>query len=283
VPTNCTCFPSYFLGFGGRARGGALYNQGRLTLVNCTLAGNKAKGGDGLYQSSVGGSAYGGAIFNGSNRVSLLNVTFASNSVAAGSTAAAGYFLPDALGASIAMTNGVVALTNSIFCAAVGQTNFYGPITDGGHNISTDVSPAFTSATSRKNVDPLLGPLTDNGGFTPTVALLPGSPAIDAGDDSACPATDQRGVARPKGASCDVGAFELAPRLSLTPAENGETAVNYVFQAHQTNAFSVSTNLFDWTALGTRVADSNGISMIELVDPERNPNRFYKAQSVPAE
>lgn len=61
---------------------------------------------------------------------------------------------------------------------------------------------------------PMLGPLADNGGPTWTHALLPGSPAIDAGDPALCEATDQRGVARPKNGDgdgnpvCDIGAFE---------------------------------------------------------------------------
>jgi hypothetical protein len=55
----------------------------------------------------------------------------------------------------------------------------------------------------------VLGPLQDNGGPTWTHALLPGSPAIDRGEAGQCPATDQRGVSRPQGAGCDLGAFEL--------------------------------------------------------------------------
>ena len=58
------------------------------------------------------------------------------------------------------------------------------------------------------NMNPLLGPLRDNGGPTPTQALLPGSPAIDHGDDAGCPTADQRGVPRPRGAACDIGAYE---------------------------------------------------------------------------
>ena len=54
----------------------------------------------------------------------------------------------------------------------------------------------------------LLGPLAGNGGPTATHALLDGSPAIDAADAALCPPTDQRGVVRPQGAACDVGAFE---------------------------------------------------------------------------
>ena len=54
----------------------------------------------------------------------------------------------------------------------------------------------------------LIGPLAEIGGPTLTHALLAGSPAINAGDDSACPATDQRGVARPQGPQCDIGSVE---------------------------------------------------------------------------
>nr|BBJ47930.1 hypothetical protein SAVMC3_05590 [Streptomyces avermitilis] len=54
-----------------------------------------------------------------------------------------------------------------------------------------------------------MGPLADNGGPTDTTALLPGSPALDAADG--CPATDQRGVARPQGTACDIGAYEYTP------------------------------------------------------------------------
>jgi hypothetical protein len=58
----------------------------------------------------------------------------------------------------------------------------------------------------------MLAALADNGGPTQTHALLPGSPAIDAAsDDCPPPATDQRGVSRPQGAKCDIGAFELVP------------------------------------------------------------------------
>jgi hypothetical protein len=53
--------------------------------------------------------------------------------------------------------------------------------------------------------------LADNGGPTLTHALLAGSAAIDAANTTVCPATDQRGVARPQGAGCDVGAFEFVP------------------------------------------------------------------------
>src|SRR5207247_1739399 len=90
---------------------------------------------------------------------------------------------------------------------AVGP-NFSGPIIDGGHNISSDASGSFTDPFSLNNTDPMLGPLTNNGGSTLTMAPLPGSRAIDGGDSAACPSTDQRGVVRPYGLDCDVGAVE---------------------------------------------------------------------------
>ncbi|MCL4300803.1 MAG: Ig-like domain repeat protein [Anaerolineae bacterium] len=62
-------------------------------------------------------------------------------------------------------------------------------------------SPTFSG-------DPFLGPLANNGGSTPTHALLPGSPAINAGNNTSCLTTDQRGIARPQQGQCDIGAFE---------------------------------------------------------------------------
>jgi len=73
----------------------------------------------------------------------------------------------------------------------------------------------------------LLGPLQDNGGDTLTHALLPSSPAIDAGDADNCPATDQRGIPRPQGAGCDIGAYEFGATadLSINKLRQGSGAV----------------------------------------------------------
>ena len=69
-----------------------------------------------------------------------------------------------------------------------------------GHNLDSGHSCGFSRADDLSDVDPLLAQTT--------MALFPGSPAIDAGDDSVCPATDYRNVPRPGGAACDIGAFE---------------------------------------------------------------------------
>lgn len=90
-----------------------------------------------------------------------------------------------------------------------------------GRNVDQDGSCGFTLTSDRSGVDPKLATLANNGGPTDTVALLEGSPAIDIG--GACPATDQRGTARPLGGGCDAGAFESpftapAPTPVTTPA-----------------------------------------------------------------
>ena len=81
-------------------------------------------------------------------------------------------------------------------------------ITSLGHNLVSDGSCGFNGPGDISGVDPLLGLLQNNGGATFTQVLWPGSPAIDGGDDAACAATDQRGVTRPQGAACDIGAYE---------------------------------------------------------------------------
>jgi hypothetical protein len=94
-----------------------------------------------------------------------------------------------------------------------------------GNNIASDASCNLTQSTDLPNTDPLLGPLADNGGPTLTHLPLAGSPAIDAIPPADCTwdddgdqgtpevpiATDQRGVARPQGAGCDIGAVEVIP------------------------------------------------------------------------
>src|SRR5262249_43047709 len=102
--------------------------------------------------------------------------------------------------------NSTAVLKNTILAYNNGP-NCVGVI-DGGHNLSSDASGNFSHPFSLENIDPLLGPLADNGGPTLTLALLPGTPPSNGGNKSVCATTDQRGLARPAGADCDVGAVE---------------------------------------------------------------------------
>jgi len=80
--------------------------------------------------------------------------------------------------------------------------------------------------------DPKLGPLTNDGGPTKTHALLVGSGAMDAGNAAVCAAApvsgvDQRGVPRPQGAKCDIGAYEYRDETSffVVPLPGGKSVI----------------------------------------------------------
>jgi hypothetical protein len=111
-------------------------------------------------------------------------------------------------------SNGVVNLTNTIIAnnqSNAGSPNCSGPITSLGHNLISSTSGCTITATAgdKFNVAANIGSLANNGGFTQTHALLAGSPAINAGSNSACPAEDQRGVIHQQAGICDIGAYEL--------------------------------------------------------------------------
>src|SRR5882724_7518857 len=80
-------------------------------------------------------------------------------------------------------------------------------LTDAGYNICSDSTANLSATGSLNNVDPLLGPLPDNGIPTPAMLLLNGSPALDA-IPAGFPTVDQRGVMRPQGVAADIGAVE---------------------------------------------------------------------------
>jgi hypothetical protein len=105
-----------------------------------------------------------------------------------------------------------------------------GRLSSGGSNLDSDGSCGFVESGDQNGSDPHLGPLAENGGWTQTHALLPGSPAIDAGGAVGCADRDQRGLARSQDgnsdgtAACDIGAFELQPAhpVSLAATEGPE-------------------------------------------------------------
>lgn len=86
------------------------------------------------------------------------------------------------------------------------------------------------SGTGNISGDPLLGSLGIYGGSTQVFPLLPGSAAIDAGNDVTCASTDQRGVGRPQGSHCDMGAFESSGfTLAITSGATQSTLINTAF------------------------------------------------------
>jgi predicted outer membrane repeat protein len=152
---------------------------------------------------SSNGAADGGAI-NNYGTVTVSNSTFSGNSATS-------------YGGGIRTYGGTGTLKNTIVANSPAGGNCSGAITDGGGNLSY---PDTTCP--GMNRDPKLGPLQDNGGPTHTMALGPSSAAIDAADDAVCAAApvnnlDQRGITRPQGPHCDIGAFEVAPHRTFLP------------------------------------------------------------------
>jgi CSLREA domain-containing protein len=176
--------------------GGAIFNFGTVEIINSTFSGNTAESGGAI--DNVGGAV-----------VTLTNTTISGNT----GTTGAGIHNDD--GSFLNFTNTII--TNSVTGSDCNNSGL----------ISTNVSNLVEdgSCSAAYSGDPSLGALADNGGSTQTHALLMGSTAIDAGNLAACPATDQRGVTRPKGSGCDIGAFEFFPAAAdLTGAPTSGTA-----------------------------------------------------------
>ena len=180
--------------------GGGVLNEGTLTLTDSTLSGNSA-------------SSSGGGIYDYSGALTLTYCTLSDNSA---SSSGGGFFL---------RTQGRVAVTTSLFANPVGGnlvseagTAFISL----GHNLFSDTPGVALDPTDLTNNDPLLGPLADNGGPTFTQALLPGSPAIDAGAAVTGITTDQRGIPRPQG-SAPISA-PSSPVASPSPSSGATTS-----------------------------------------------------------
>ncbi len=227
-------------GYAGQDRGGAVLNRGTLNVSNSTFADNSALLGaaifneagtlrvsDSTFSGNSGGT--GGAIWSTGGTVAVSNSTFAGNSAtgpggairnwSAAVTIVNSTFSGNSAGglggAAIYTSGGALTLSNTVLADSVAGGNCYGAVIDGGGNVSY---PDTTCPGANGN--PRLGPLQDNGGPTRTMALGPGSSALNRGDDAICAGgpvegLDQRGVSRPQGSHCDSGAYEaLEPFLT---------------------------------------------------------------------
>jgi hypothetical protein len=156
--------------------------------------------------------------------------------------------------------------------------NCIGPISDLGHNLSSDASCVFTNVGSLNNTDARLGLLANNGGPTLTMALLPGSPAIDAGDTAAAPPTDQRGQPRPVGLAADIGAYEYGctPRLHFSPPLAGAVQIFVCDMSGPSCRLLTSTNLTAWLPVATNQVAPDGTTFFPLDVGSGDPQRFYR-------
>ncbi|MEZ5545903.1 MAG: choice-of-anchor Q domain-containing protein [Lysobacteraceae bacterium] len=236
-------------GGGGAGMGGAIFNHGgSLRIVNSTLTGNRAIGGDSA--AGGGGNAYGGAVFSMNGVLDIEASTLAGNSVQrgtglawgdqawGGAVAIMGEYCGDGVGACPAQDNlsSIVAsiLSDSVFPNG-GMDDFTrqsgNPSADSADGASIVGSGWWGGTGTPRSGSAHLAALADNGGPTLTMAPQPGSPALDSVACDDLPSTDQRGAARPDPASgsampCDVGAVEAASAYVLQVSVSGSGAVD---------------------------------------------------------
>jgi predicted outer membrane repeat protein len=205
------------------AYGGGIFNAGVANLTNVTLSANQATDG-------------GGGIYNNGGAATLSNVTIANN-----------------FSGGIRNAGGTMTVKSTLL--AGNAPNCIG-VSDAGFNMSDDNSCGFGG--TRDNVSNLmLGPLADNGGLDPTIALLPGSAAIDKGTSNG-QTTDQRGVgyARAVGADADVGAFESGAHIDAVSRK-----------VHGATPFDISLPLAGASGIECRNGGASGVHQVIVAFP----------------
>jgi CSLREA domain-containing protein len=203
-------------------RGGGIFNEADnadttalLTMTNCTLSGNDVSSS---FTGSLGGALFTSGTLSGTSLADIVDCTFSGNNADA---AGAIYNLNFSAAAT-------VTLRSTLLKTGTRGENFInsnGTIISYGHNLCNDAAGTLDGGTGPggylngngdiRNTNPLLGPLQDNGGLTFTHALLTGSAAINAGENTPDSETDQRGYSRLD--ANDIGAFEFAGAVPSIP------------------------------------------------------------------
>ena len=264
--------------------GGGILANGALILLNTTLSGNMTTGSGGGLQVDGGATA------------ELFNVTIADNTANSDSDATG-------TGGGAQIASGVVEFRNTIIAG-----NHNNP----GGTVHPDCSGSFTSmdynlvqdttgctiggATTNDQigVDPMLGPLANNGGSTLTHALLAGSPAIDKGNDAtgcvnengAVLNDDQRKFARPTdgdgigGPVCDIGAFEVQPPPTPTPTPSHTPTSTATATPTVTGTPPTATPSFTPTATPSATATSTQVPPAGCPSSQ-NPNLYPVCNFLP--
>jgi hypothetical protein len=277
-------------GWGGF--GGGVYSERSCAATNCTVAGNAAGyGGAGGWRTSYpfgqagyGNGGSGGGVSAGTNSY-IIACTIAGNFasiVDPGGGNQAGGIHARGEGTSGGVLNSIVAQNTGLMPDVAGGFHSLGRNLIG----MTNGSSGFTAAgdlvgSSDAPLKPLVSALLDHGGPTLTMALQPGSPAIEAGTNLGVPGTDQRGVVRPQGAGADIGAyeFEFIPRIvgaRLCPPSGfwlkfcGVPGRIYVLQS--------ASNLVDWLDLTHLCPGANGLCEFTDLDAGGGPVRFFRTK-----
>jgi chitodextrinase len=293
--------------------GGGVFNQKSATITNSTFTSNNATiyGGGALLNAAgtetlagdtfVGNTGPGGGAIDNDTTLNIANSTFANNtggtngggavenfgtttikqSTFSGNTSPYGANIFNYTGFKLSMSMDIVA-GGLVGSNCGGQAR----ITDLGYNIDTGSSCGFTATNhSLPNTQPELDALASNGGSTQTMGLPAGSPAIDAipSATSGCTgSTDQRGITRPQGKGCDIGAYEVVVASGDTtppsvPAGLAATSVTSSSVSLKWNASSDNVGVTGYTVYrnGAQVGSTAGATATTFTDPSVSPSASY--------
>lgn len=278
----------------GSVGGGGIANAGGVTLEDSTVALNDAGGGGGgifnlgsdaslvLDRGTISDnstSTQGGGIYNSNGSATITNSTLSGNTASIvgdgilnqgldTSTTLDSVTVKNVSGdIGLHVVSGAMDVANSIVDAWC-----EGAVTSLGHNVDAFGTCPFFEAGDQQNVDPALLSLADNGGHTETHRLHATSAAIDTGS---CPAlaADQRGVPRPQGAGCDVGAFETTPPSSAITFPRARSYRSSTYGAACGDVFK------DVCGSAAPNADGAAVAGVEISLQRASDNAFWDGAS----
>ena len=279
---------------------GALASQGTLRVERCAFIGNRSEATAFYNTVAAVSTGYWHPAGSSPNSASLINCTFSGNTASVGSIVRVGYGgIGQLEHCTFAGNTGVSLYAGSVYGSqprAVIRGCAFGPnasasadgagIEDAGYNISADLSARLNHPTTVLGMDPLLGPLADNGG--PTLTLLPqaGSPLIDNALFAGTLAQDQRGVGRPQGFARDVGAVEVENatgvdifRLTANTITLEESAGSLSVIVTRSGIATNSASVRVFTEDGTALAGSDYTALDVVLDFQ--PGQVSRTATVP--
>jgi hypothetical protein len=294
--------------------GGGIFNEGNnsgsatLKVIASTVNSNAAVYGGGIYNNGFGGSAtstvsistlngntadggFGGAVYNTGNAMLTVSAsTLNSNSAGEGG----GIYNYRVNASNVPQS----VIRNTILKAGVFGANLFnsgGTVTSEGHNLSSDSGGGLlTTIGDQLSTDPMLGPLADYGGPTPTMALRAGSPAIDRGNsfggtndqrNSPRPLDDPDVTNAPGGDGSDIGAFEVDPHFRIVDlrrpgsdvALSLMTVLGKNYRAEYTNELASGP----WTIFTNNAPGNGWLLWVTNFGGANQVQRFYRGAIVP--